>query len=139
MDSRATNYLAFEDNVGLPFNSDGIVNSQRVAFIEFLGKDEFEEIFGIDNSEDIKLYKKVKSLGMINDDGTPNDDGIKTFFDDACKSVAIEVLGEDEYYRRHGLKNPNSKETTSEKIKVLFSNKSHIYQIWNKIRKSVKV
>ena len=57
MDSRATNYLAFEDNVGLPFNSDGIVNSQRVAFIEFLGKDEFEEIFGIDNSEKMGQYE----------------------------------------------------------------------------------
>lgn len=57
MDSRTTNYLAFEDNVGLPFNSDGIVNSQRVAFIEFLGKDEFEDVMNHKHIEFIDKFQ----------------------------------------------------------------------------------
>ena len=47
MDSRSTNYFAFEDKVGLPFNSEGIINSQRLAFIEFLGKEEFDRVIRI--------------------------------------------------------------------------------------------
>ena len=55
MDSRSTNYFAFEDKVGLPFNSEGTINSQRLAFIEFLGKEEFDVILNPKQLEQKKL------------------------------------------------------------------------------------
>jgi hypothetical protein len=116
MDSRSTNYFAFEDKVGLPFNSEGIINSQRLAFIEFLGKEEFENVLGItDDNRSYFLFKKLKSINIINEDNSVNHKEMENFTKNLVKNALIKTLGEEEYKKRY-----EPKQTLLQKIKSLF-------------------